>query len=409
MKRFFFLFAFVLLVLPRMVGAASDVAVLDDMSFSTDTFIVGDTVRVYVSLRNTGDTDIRGNVAFYIGTEQVGGLYEISIPKDGQKEEVFTDFVVPTGDFNVRVEISNISPADTNTANNEILSGIITVVQDIDGDGVPDPSDNCVTRANVDQRDTDHDGIGNVCDDDIDGDGWSNDKETQMKTDPLSPDTDGDGIVDPLDPTPLGEPLVVPKPVEKKTEPVVPATVTTVPESSPEQVSVSETSASETSIDETQVAMEASDEARDIEETTEIVEEVQSSENALFTFEEVRWGTYAFRVVGPSVNDGARYAWDFGDGITSSRREVTHYYGASGRFEVKLSVTDPDAKIRTDSAEVLIPFFDFANRSVRMLLVFLVVLLLIGISVLYRLGEIPSPTTSPVAKRRNTKTKSKKE
>lgn len=42
---------------------------------------------------------------------------------------------------------------------------------DQDGDGVRDDRDNCLHLANIDQRDTDRDGIGNLCDADVDGDG----------------------------------------------------------------------------------------------------------------------------------------------------------------------------------------------------------------------------------------------
>jgi len=42
---------------------------------------------------------------------------------------------------------------------------------DLDGDGVPNESDDCVWLANADQRDTDGDGIGNLCDPDVDQDG----------------------------------------------------------------------------------------------------------------------------------------------------------------------------------------------------------------------------------------------
>ncbi len=38
---------------------------------------------------------------------------------------------------------------------------------DLDGDGVPDAEDNCVEIPNPDQRDTDGDGIGNLCDPDV--------------------------------------------------------------------------------------------------------------------------------------------------------------------------------------------------------------------------------------------------
>ena len=68
---------------------------------------------------------------------------------------------------------------------------------DPDGDGINNPSDNCPTVANPDQLDTDHDGIGNLCDEDDDGDGLTDLKEIQItKTDPLKRDTDGDGAND---------------------------------------------------------------------------------------------------------------------------------------------------------------------------------------------------------------------
>lgn len=43
--------------------------------------------------------------------------------------------------------------------------------QDADGDGVLDPMDNCLLVPNADQRDTNLDGYGNVCDVDYDNDG----------------------------------------------------------------------------------------------------------------------------------------------------------------------------------------------------------------------------------------------
>jgi uncharacterized protein (TIGR03790 family) len=43
---------------------------------------------------------------------------------------------------------------------------------DQDGDGVPDARDVCRDLPNPDQRDSDGDGFGNLCDADLDGDGW---------------------------------------------------------------------------------------------------------------------------------------------------------------------------------------------------------------------------------------------
>jgi Dockerin type I domain/Thrombospondin type 3 repeat len=49
-----------------------------------------------------------------------------------------------------------------------------TTARDTDNDGVPDGADNCTAVANPDQRDTNGDGYGNVCDPDLNNDGLVN-------------------------------------------------------------------------------------------------------------------------------------------------------------------------------------------------------------------------------------------
>ncbi len=65
-----------------------------------------------------------------------------------------------------------VTDDDNATATDQLT--LVVGESDDDGDGVANGLDNCPTVANVDQLDTDNDGLGDVCDDDIDGDGILN-------------------------------------------------------------------------------------------------------------------------------------------------------------------------------------------------------------------------------------------
>ncbi|NND60922.1 MAG: S8 family serine peptidase, partial [Gammaproteobacteria bacterium] len=76
---------------------------------------------------------------------------------------------------------------------------------DTDGDGVPDASDNCTLVSNIDQRDTNGDGYGNICDPDLDNNNIVNSFDlTLLRNDfgsggDLDSDLDGNGIVNTFD------------------------------------------------------------------------------------------------------------------------------------------------------------------------------------------------------------------
>lgn len=73
--------------------------------------------------------------------------------------------------------------------------------KDTDNDTVVDPSDNCPVKANADQKDSDKDGKGDICDDDNDNDGCL-DKVDKFPFKP-SGDADNDGIADDCDSCPF--------------------------------------------------------------------------------------------------------------------------------------------------------------------------------------------------------------
>jgi len=75
---------------------------------------------------------------------------------------------------------------------------------DNDGDGIPDPDDNCRLDANPDQRDSNGDGDGNLCDPDLNDDGTTNFGDLaafrpRFLTGDADADLNGDGIVNFLD------------------------------------------------------------------------------------------------------------------------------------------------------------------------------------------------------------------
>jgi Zn-dependent metalloprotease len=71
---------------------------------------------------------------------------------------------------------------------------------DFDKDGWPDNVDDCPFHYNPGQQDQDHDGIGDPCDNDVDGDGVPNATDNCYLPNPDQHDGDGDGLGDACDP-----------------------------------------------------------------------------------------------------------------------------------------------------------------------------------------------------------------
>lgn len=181
-------FSFSLFLFPSFTHAATaDLSITQSqITFSKSTLYENDVVRIYARVRNLGETDMTATVFFYQGAELIGNAQPISLQASGAPEEVFIDYTVPSGSFNIRAIIQGAAPADENASNDEATTPLYTSVEDADRDGVLDNVDNCVSTSNADQLDTDGDGAGNACDSDDDDDDVSDTTEVTNGTDPLS-------------------------------------------------------------------------------------------------------------------------------------------------------------------------------------------------------------------------------
>lgn len=121
-----------------------------------EVFLERDGERVFL-----GATDADGR--FESGEPVPDGLWVlVATGADGAALRV--DPVVVNGDVDV----------------GELLLALSEALDDDDGDGVPDASDNCATVFNPDQVDTDEDGLGDACDPDLDGDGVPNEEDLTL-------------------------------------------------------------------------------------------------------------------------------------------------------------------------------------------------------------------------------------
>lgn len=181
------LFVVALAFLPCVLHAATaDLSITQSqITFSKPTLYENDVVRIYARVRNLGETDMTATVFFYQGADLIGKAQPISLLADGAPEEVFIDYTVPSGSFNIRAIIQGATPADENASNDEATTPLYTSVEDADRDGVGDDVDNCPSDSNTDQLDTDGDGAGNACDSDDDGDEVSDTTELTNGTDPI--------------------------------------------------------------------------------------------------------------------------------------------------------------------------------------------------------------------------------
>lgn len=393
MRYFFLILALLALPLPLTVHAQefdTDLGVYSSGIFFSDTLVAGERMRLYATIINEGDIDVAGYVEFYQGSIPLGTSQVVSVRAGGVADEVYVDFVVPAGSFNIRAEIKGTDPQDQNPVNDVAITTLFVPILDDDRDDVPNEDDNCVNTANEDQNDNDTDGDGDACDDDDDNDGVTDDVEEELGSNPHNGDSDGDGVGDandafPNDPTRT----TVPPPAPAPTPNPVPDVLGELFENIADQAngangnstgdgSGSGTNGSGNVGPNGEVLGESFENTDDFDPSS-----LSLSPSSIFSFERIDWNKFAFRAITPQV-EGYRYEWDFGDGVSSNRREIEHEYQGSGAFDVKLKIVDPDGDSSADVARVRVPFFTMANPLVLGIIGLLSLLLLLGLLVASR-------------------------
>jgi hypothetical protein len=197
--------------------------VVDEISTNPSQPLEGQPVTLTVTVRNQG---LVGVGPFYIDwyahrasppvAGQVGDArMQVSSLAAGASYEWDIDWVYDVGgDYTMAAQADTDNwIAECNEENNVLMSPLYVappIGNDTDKDGVVDEDDNCIEVSNPDQRDTDSDGYGNMCDGDLNNDGATNTLDlnlyklahrSALGDDNYNPDADfnGDDLINTLD------------------------------------------------------------------------------------------------------------------------------------------------------------------------------------------------------------------
>lgn len=390
-------------------AASGDMAIdRKDITFSTNNFLEGRTVRIYATASNLSTKDLLGVVRFYDNGKQISGDQAISIFA-GKSDGVFLDWTPTFGNHEIIVKIFPWQPEIDDPSNNDITE-TVAVIQDTDhdgnpntsdddddndgskdtedhfplnpkeqkdtdgdsigdnadldddNDGVPDTSDDLPKDPN-ETIDTDKDGIGNIGDTDDDNDGIPDTEEENTGTNPTQPDTDNDGADD-----------------KKDAFPIDPTETT---DTDKDKIG------NNTDIDDDNDSIPDLEDKFPLNKPPKIL--LADEDSSLNLQDEHTFDA------SPSIDeDGSivSYEWEV-DGIVKEGNSITHKFSTLGPHVVKLSITDDSGETKTQDFQVNILNIEFYKQIG---ITFAVILLALAIyfKYIHSRGSQKEPKSKPL-------------
>ncbi len=366
-KKIFLSLAIILLV-PATAHAASDLSISESgIWFSSKKPLAKEVVRIYANVENSGQSDARGIVKFYIDQTHISSQPITVLAY--KSSTVFTDWTPSEGYYKIKVDVVDVDPSDGFLGNNSAVVYDFKVDLDTDGDGIYDTED----------WDDDNDGIDDGIEmingtnpllADTDGDG-ANDKIDAFPNDPSEkydndndgignnsdPDNDNDGILNEDDPAPF--------------DPSIPG-ISSNPISAQDAKAMDENAELKNSSSGqnqawalNQTGSDTDGREYEIEEVSYTFPDEQEAEyelDVVIAKSRKAWREFQFEAIG--ANESFIYLWDFGDGTIDQSYEPTHKFPGSGNYTIKLSVSDSSGGIGYASEEIRIGFWNIENPKV---------------------------------------------
>ena len=339
------------LLAPTAAFAADLALPKENVYFSNIKPLAGEIVRIYATVKNQSQQDVRAQVTFTVEGTQVGGFQPVTVLA-GQSSTVFVDWGPKEGYYDISVSVVNPDAGDENFENNtaEITDFVVdldtdkdnifdTVDIDDDNDGVEDGLER-IKGSNPLKPDTDNDGANDGLDEfPLDpNEKYDNDKEGIGNN--ADPDNDNDGAANGDDPAPF-DPLTTGKEHPQAPEPL-PAPQAEQAEQEPEYA---------------------------VEEVTYTFPDASEAAYALsvsIAKSRTDWNTYEFDVLG--ADPSFVYLWDFGDQTYSQEPSPGHSFPGSGEYAVTLSVSDADRGLGVAEERISIGFWNIGNLAVQLVI-----------------------------------------